>query len=309
MPGLPSRTTFPHHSVSTNTRTLQVLVEDPSIQDSIKPRTKAPPTLSMRCHINELLFIYYYYYYYSIEVPNSFILPLHFNAFRWDRPTRGGGVIIIIRNNISFRSVTVSVEFKHIELVCINVLLLNETCRFIMYYRSCGFSPDALQYATDSIACLMELCNIKYRLVLLGDFNLPDIDWKCHNLPNNKIYSLFMDFFNEFGLHQFVTRQNHILDLIFSNYKLHISAMEDVGLLASSDHTTIRFSLNCKEIRSDNPITHFRNYRRGNFELVNNYFYMQDWIFQRCFSVNECWNMFKKYDQTLRPNKNCPTNF
>ena len=205
MQGLPSRTTFPHHSVSTNTRTLQVLVEDPSIQDSIKPRTKAPLTLSMRRHINELLFIYYYYYYYySIEVPNSFMLPLHFNAFRWDRPTRGGGVTIIIRNNISFRPVTVSVEFKHIEIVCIDFLLLNETCRFIMYYRTCGFSPDAIQYATDSIACLVELCNIKYRLVLLGDFNLPDIDWKCHNLPNNKIYSLFMDLFNEFGLHQFV---------------------------------------------------------------------------------------------------------
>ena len=87
----------------------------------------------------------------------SFLLPLHFNAVLWDRPTRGGGIAIIIRNNISFSPATISAKFKHIEIVCIDVLLLNESCRFIVYYRSCSFGPEAVQNAIDSIACLKDL--------------------------------------------------------------------------------------------------------------------------------------------------------
>ena len=114
---------------------------------------------------------------------------------------------------------------------------------------------ETVQYATDSIDCLNELRNIKYRLVPLGYFNLPDVDWECHNSPNNKIYSFFMDFFDEFGLHQFVdfVSQNHILDLILSNDKLLISALEDVGPLATSDnHNQIKSQLQSNQISQSN---------------------------------------------------------
>ena len=82
-----------------------------------------------------------------------------------------------------------------------------------------------------------------------------------------------MDFFNEIDLYQFVnfvTRQDHILDLMLSNDKLLTSSLEDVSPLATSDQTTITFDSTARQ--SVNPTTHFRDYRRGNFELINNQF-------------------------------------
>ena len=171
-------------------------------------------------------------------------------------------------------------------------------CRLIAYYRSCGLGPDSVKYALDSITCLRGLCSTKHHLILLGDFNLPDADWTCYNSPNNQIYNAFMDFINEFGLIQFVqfsTRQDNILDLIFSNDKSLISAMKDVGPLNTSDHTVITFTFNCRITSPNKLIIPKRNYYRANYELLNNYFsnINWDWIFQICFSADECWNAFR----------------
>ena len=63
----------------------------------------------------------------------------------------------------------------------------------------------------------------------MGDFNLPDLNWKDYSHPNNEIYNLFTNFINEKGLHQFVespTRQSNILDLLLSNDACFLSQIK-----------------------------------------------------------------------------------
>ena len=74
---------------------------------------------------------------------------------------------------------------------------------------------------------------------LIGDFNLPELNWEFISAPNNSIYRMFLDFFNDLGLPQFVnspTQNNNILDLILSNDPLLISMMQITCLVRPQHH-------------------------------------------------------------------------
>ena len=151
------------------------------------------------------------------DVPDSMFCPFGFNVVRRDRDSRGGGVLLLIRDCISFRSVEIPIGFSHIELICVDISWGCAVWRIVGYYRSGGFDDEAEKYATDTIECLRFLCTGGRTICFLGDFNLPLINWQFNLAPNNKIYRIFLEFFMEFSLHQFVrsaTRHENILDLV-----------------------------------------------------------------------------------------------
>ncbi|ESO08259.1 hypothetical protein HELRODRAFT_184634, partial [Helobdella robusta] len=133
--------------------------------------------------------------------PDSLFFPPGYVFVRWDRETRGGGVAFIIKDTVPYRVVSVSSAFSHIEIVSIDIAISNKNYRFISYYRSGGFDMLAEKYAFDSAQCIKELCKGDINC-LMGDFNLPNIDWINYSAPNNCIYDIFMDLFSELGLHQ-----------------------------------------------------------------------------------------------------------
>ena len=136
------------------------------------------------------------------DVSDSVFCPPGFNVVRRDRDSRGGGVLLLIRSCISFRQICVPGCFSHIELICVDVSLGCAVWRIIGYYRSGGFDDIAREYAIDTIECLKFLCNGGETICLLGDFNLPLINWKFNQAPNNEIYNVFLKFFREYGLYQ-----------------------------------------------------------------------------------------------------------
>jgi len=54
------------------------------------------------------------------------------------------------------------------------------------------------------IECLDYLCDTRDTVVLVGDLNLPNIDWFLLDSPADNIHSVFLEFCTEFGLYQFV---------------------------------------------------------------------------------------------------------
>ena len=88
------------------------------------------------------------------------------------------------------------------------------------YHRSGGSDTAAEKYVIDTIECLWFLCSGGQTTCFLGDFNLPLINWQFNIAPYNKIYKMFLEFFVEHGVYQFVryaTRLENILDLVISN--------------------------------------------------------------------------------------------
>lgn len=85
-----------------------------------------------------------------------------------------------------------------------------------VFYRPPGGDTKPLE---DLRICIQEL-NSTAELILVGDFNLPDIDWSCnralHQLDN---YALLIDLIQDNFLMQLVrepTRNQDILDLVTS---------------------------------------------------------------------------------------------
>ena len=97
----------------------------------------------------------------------------------------------------------------------------------------------------------VELCNLFHTISvtyknspiwITGDLNLPNIDWKHHNLLSNSHLSLlcniFIDFILEFGFAQLVdTREQSILDVFLTNYPSYEYTCQP--LLGISDHEII----------------------------------------------------------------------
>ena len=117
---------------------------------------------------------------------------------------------------------------------------------YCVYNPPCTNINTSLQSALDE---LRENCPTQ-NLVLLGDFNLPDINWtKCTvlNRSNYKnMHRSFLEMAAEFELHQHIYEPTHVkgntLDLVFSSQqdKIFNCQVIEPGL---SDHFLISFNI------------------------------------------------------------------
>ena len=57
---------------------------------------------------------------------------------------------------------------------------------------------------TTSSNVLVTYATMQKLVCLIGDFNLPELNWKDYSHPMNEIYNLFTNFIDEILLHQFV---------------------------------------------------------------------------------------------------------
>ena len=117
---------------------------------------------------------------------------------------------------------------------------------YITVYRPPEFNALGREYMAMLIECLEYLCNTRDSVILVGDFNLPNIDWALLHSPDDAIHSLFLSFCVNHGLHQYVdlpTRENHTLDLVFSSDHRLVSDLQVVDTFSTSDHCTVLFNV------------------------------------------------------------------
>ena len=100
-----------------------------------------------------------------------------------------------------------------------------------------------------SLSNLLNQSKTLPNILLMGDFNFPGITWNSGygqistSTYGSRLNSLFLEIINDVGLEQFVhqaTRQNNILDLVFSTHP-NISNLNTVPGI--SDHDAIIFDL------------------------------------------------------------------
>jgi len=170
-----------------------------------------------------------------------------FNIYRKDRlHKRGGGVIGMISKQFHSYHVPLPAKFDLLEVVCFCVLTALGTFRFITVYRPPEYNQEAREYMRLLNECLEFLCNTSDTVVLVGDFNLPRINWNIPDSPDDRIHSLFLDLCVRFGLHQFVdvpTHDNNCLDLILSTDPLIVSDLSVSSPFSSSDHCMVNFNV------------------------------------------------------------------
>jgi len=136
--------------------------------------------------------------------------------YRKDRTSKGGGVLVAIDTNIPHTHPCIDSDC---EIVCVNINLIDLNLSLICYYRPPA--KNDLDCFFDFIRRVKNLFSSNH-LLLLGDFNMPGIDWKDGQHNSIRPFQReFLSFMDDIGLVQIVDSPTHIggniLDLIFTD--------------------------------------------------------------------------------------------
>ena len=151
-----------------------------------------------------------------------------YNIYRRDKLSDhpSGGVCIFVKRVINSSLVHVDYNlYAGAEVCACNIYdNLHVFCTIICCYLAPGISNESF---SNSIKCLHQLCLGGVRPLLLGDYNLPNINWVTGYFPSDFKYKVFFDFYSEFGFYQFIhesTRGSNVLDLLLTNDPLLLSS-------------------------------------------------------------------------------------
>ena len=157
--------------------------------------------------------------------------------------------------------------------------------------------------------------NLYLQIIIVGDFNLPGIDW-THWIPKNhrqnNLEFKFIECIRDTFLFQHIkhpprsrgTNNPNILDLILTNEDNSINDIQYMCPLGKSDHSVIYFEIEC-HIESNNYIKIINNYNLGHYDDMRNGSSLIDWI-QKLTLINDDisrqWNLFTDEIRNLEKN-------
>ena len=135
------------------------------------------------------------------------ILPCGYSLYRKDRSSRGGGVLIAVSDLISSSLIPSPPD---LEVITVNVFCHNGPITFCTVYVRPNSEDD---YHNQLLSYLYSIVSTMENVILVGDFNMPDICWS--SLTGTSTFSnSFCDFVFEMSLSQL---SGNILDLVLTN--------------------------------------------------------------------------------------------
>ena len=182
-------------------------------------------------------------------------------------------MLVAVRDTIRSKRRT-DLEGNNVELVVVELFKANnQSIILYTFYRPPSSTLDSIQQLNSSLDNIPEsMC-----IILIGDFNLPAIDWSLdHPNPNNNgglLENKFCDLVGDHFLEQLISGSTHRdgnkLDLLLCNYAEIIknvtsSTPEQFGF--PTDHHIIEFEIQQKFARAKPIKRIIFNYRQGNFE-------------------------------------------
>ncbi len=210
-----------------------------------------------------------------------------YQVVRADRGSRGGGVVFLLRKGISFVSVQVA---DRLEIVALDLVSSQGKYRLLGVYL-----PPRLEFIVLSLALaeILRLIDVSYPVLVLGDFNFPEIEWSMKIKPRGLAPQTFLEFTITAGLEQMVTestRQDSILDLVLASdidTVLKVNVVEPFG---NSDHNAVDLAISwdppCEQIES------YIDFRSANWTEMRAFLGSFDWahILGCCATVDNCWD-------------------
>jgi hypothetical protein len=223
---------------------------------------------------------------------NHSLFPNSCSVFRTDRDytdlnlTRGGGVLIAVHHSIS------GYTRKHdLELTkkCVwTEIPVNDG--FNLLVGNHYFSPKSDNNMTENYFSSLEtkLDTHNFRVVLLGDFNVPGYNW-VNGFPkaNFQYYTkirggIIQNATCYLGLQQcnFTVRRMNLLELVFANFHNVTVAISDFEwVVPDTYHPPMCTDLNILTSCSQSLRYSFRNYPRGDYALLYEILSSYDWSF------------------------------
>ena len=141
----------------------------------------------------------------------------------------------------------------------------------------------------------------KYSVIICGDFNFPNINWKIPcPIVNDKATCKFLEYVMDIGLIQvinFKTRKENILDLVLCKTVSTLPFAKAVAPLVKSNHECIKFVMDMYHNAQQNSseVTSMYNFKKANWvKMLNNLSNINWFLLFSQLSVNEMWLCFKQ---------------
>ena len=200
----------------------------------------------------------------------------------------GGGLLVYVRIGLIVLSCDILSEFNQYCKFVLNTD--KEPLYFYLVYRPPSSSKENMKNLCD----LIEMT--ERNSFMIGDFNLPEIDW-CENSAPDK-HSCVLDLCNDKGLVQVVPFQTHtkgnILDLVLTNAPDLIINVEDNGRIGKSDHTMILIEIDTA-VRKDFTTQFSPDWNKADINLFKENFDSIDWnIALESKDTESSWKFFKE---------------
>ena len=223
-----------------------------------------------------------------------------YNVYRCDRKNaRGGGVLLAVKSNLQCKFVE-SFSLNNCECLFLDILLDSSNyMRYGIIYRPPDTNYNDSLTLYNKIYSLVE--NVKH-YTLLGDFNIPDIDWKYLTAHSN-IGREFLTFCFKIGAIQLVdfpTRLDSLIDLLLCSDRNFVKSVYSDMPFSTSDHNIVICELLClKDIKIENIVRPC--FQKADFNLINAFLGTLNWdeIYLNCTTTEEYWSAFKGILDTI----------
>ena len=226
-----------------------------------------------------------------------------FNMYRDDRKgKKGGGTILYVSSEIEQRSCKpLNTGGYESSTWCWIIEKGGKKILVGSVYRSPDSTPENDELLLKKIEQANEIAGDN-RLLLLGDFNLPGIDWRDRDLKRGarRIERSMLDVVNDCFLYQhvkedtrFMNEQSSNLDLAFTKEERDVRNIEIKPPLGGSDHAIVigDFVTQWKSRVVQKPR---RLYHKGNYTKINEELELVDWGMKfENKTVQEVWDIFK----------------
>jgi len=241
----------------------------------------------------------------SAVYPDAFLgLQNSHNVFRKDKnESVGGGVCALVAKHLSCSQVQLELNDVHtIDLLVFDVAFQAMKVRFILCYRPPKSSEPAVRAFNNVLNIISDCINCTWPTIMLGDFNLPDIDWAAVEAHEQRLHEPFINFVCENGFTQYVcepTRKHNILDLVLCNDEYFISDCDVIAPIGTSDHCGVHFSVpdgvNASGSEDVSP-PHVLGYDFANadYDSINKYLSGVDWqgLLANDHNTQSMWDSF-----------------
>ena len=232
--------------------------------------------------------------------------PSKYNVIRKDRNAygRGGGICIMIKQGLVFRGRTDlnKIETGKIDHTWCEINSNGETENIVIgiVYRPPDCETDDDQKLFDLLR-QVEYKTTNKQLLVMGDFNFREINWKIGEAKENSEHSRFLHSINDLYWIQNVLEMTRfrinqspsLLDLVFTRSLGEIGDIRYNQSLGKSDHLVLEFTFMVEIVERENEISISKDYCKADFKGMNNELTKIKWIEEfRDGSVNDCYNIF-----------------
>uniref|UniRef100_A0A670I6Y3 Reverse transcriptase domain-containing protein n=1 Tax=Podarcis muralis TaxID=64176 RepID=A0A670I6Y3_PODMU len=188
-----------------------------------------------------------------------------YNLFQRNRPDKkGGGVALYVRHVYTCEEIQDLEPQSQSESIWVKIKGEKNNSDLIVgvYYRS----PSQTEGIDDAFLEQMAKHAKGREIVVMGDFNYPDICWMSNSaksIRSNRFLTALADNFIVQKVGE-ATRGTAILDLVLTNVDDLVSGVEVEGSLGASDHALLKFTIQRKGA-AKHTRTQFLDFKKADF--------------------------------------------